>query len=67
MDANGQVWVLINNENGELVPPIEEAGNPFLAFRSEADAHESALMHAEVYDMDCRVAEYAPGMGAGKP
>jgi len=47
-----EVWVL-RQPSGLLTPPIDEAGNPFLAFGSFDEAVESAIYHRENWDVVC--------------
>lgn len=52
-----EIWVLRITDGdgrGNLVHPIEDVGNPILAFWTEDDAEQSAKYHAEAYDIACK-------------
>lgn len=51
------LWILRSSSDGPPVFAIDSLGNPFLCFRSKADAIASRLDHLNRYDMDCTIDE----------
>jgi hypothetical protein len=52
-----EIWVLCVTDpdgRGNLIRAVDSAGDPFLAFVSEADAKDSAEFHWNVYSIGCR-------------